>query len=188
VGSAWYAFLAPLGLNAIEGSEAALLVASTAARAGWRRALTAAAGGMVVLGAAGVALWFAYAAIPDAWIDYGAAAVIFAVGVHELWEGLEARGVPPHERAARGVWPAFVGVVTEGGEALVFTFAAGSSFGWSPAAVGGAVGFALPWTALGLLRRAARDVPAWKQEVAIGVVLVVAATSLAALRASGILH
>jgi len=183
----WYAFAAPLALNAIEGGEAALLLAASAARAGWRRALTAGAAGLATLALAGVVLYAVYAALPGSLLDYGVAAVIFALGAHEVYEGLAARGTPPHERPPGSAWPAYLGVVTEGGEALVYTFAVGSSFGWRPAAVGGTLGFFLPWLALTALRRVATRVPAWKQELGIGIVLMAAATSLAVLRATGTL-
>ncbi len=191
----WLAFGLPLGVNTIEGSEAALLLAASAARAGWRRAISVATLGVATLAPMGAVVFFLYQSLPDAFIDYGIAAVIFVLGALELREGLEERGKQPseeepskEEKSSERVWPAYVGVVLEGGEALIYTFAvASSSSSWLAATTGGLLGFGIPFLSLAALRRLAGGVPKWKQEIGIGLVLMTAAAMLVILRVAGLL-
>lgn len=85
---------------------------------------------------AGFALYFLYWFVPDEIIDYTFAAVIFLLGAYEVKEGLEERrrssqrfpeDLPDGERSSGPIWSAYVGIVLEGGEALIYTFAVASS-------------------------------------------------------------
>lgn len=181
-------------VTSIEGAEAALLLAASAARAGWRRAITAVALGLVTLLPVGVGLYFLYQYVPHDLIEYGVAAIIFLLGARELKEGLEERteytekGSSEKSESPSVTWPAYLGTILEGGEALLYTFVvAFSSLSWLPATVGGVIGFALPFVGLAALRRLAERIPAWKQEVGIGVVLMSAACILVILRVTGVL-
>lgn len=134
----WLGFALPLGLNAVEGTEAALLVAAGATRGGWRRALLAPAGALLALIPFAVGLYFLFQFIDSAYIDYGIAGLIFLLGANEVREGLgkreeKAKDHSGHEtRGGWGlVWPAFAGVFLEGGEAVLYTFGvAHGSAGW----------------------------------------------------------
>jgi uncharacterized membrane protein len=190
------AFILPLGLNAIEGSEAALLFAASATRSSYGWTTVAAALGLATLVPAGFVLYFLYRFVPDELIDYGVATVIFLLGAREVREGLEERRKSSEgssqERSKGGrssgpTWPVYVGMVLEGGEALLYTFAvASSSSSWLAATIGGALGFGLPFHGLTALRRLASRIPSWKQEIGIGLVLMGAAGTLLILRVVGL--
>ncbi len=190
----WLGFGLPLGLNAVEGSEAALLAAASAARGGWRRALLATLCASLALIPFAIGLYFLFRHVNGAYLDYGIAALIFLLGANEVREGLSERGekekAEEEKKDSRGwtaVWPAFAGVFLEGGEAVLYTFGvAHGSAGWVPAAIGGALGFALPWLMLKWLRAFVDRLPEWKVELAIGLVLMVAASTFGILRASGV--
>lgn len=96
-------------------------------------------------------------------------------------------GVQSRLGSYASVWPAYVGGVLESGEAVLYTFGvAHGSATWIPAAIGGAIGFALPWAGLAVLRGWVESKPEWLVELSIGVVLICAASTFGALRATGV--
>ncbi len=101
---------------------------------------------------------------------------------------MPARG--PLERLRRllgDAWPAYVGVVLETSEALLYSFAvASSSFALVPAVIGAGVGYSWPWTVLPLLRRVSERMAEWKQEAGIGLILMGVAASFGLLHALGV--
>jgi hypothetical protein len=85
------------------------------------------------------------------------------------------------------VWPAYVGTVLEGGEALLYSLGVGhGSASWLSAGIGGAAGFALPWIGLVGIRRLIEGQPEWRVEASIGAVLMSAATIFGVLRLTGV--
>lgn len=142
----------------------------------------------------GIGLYFLFKYVPGVYIDYTIAGIIFLLGVNEVREGLSEKNnreskedSDSKERGWKAVWPAYVGTVLEGGEAVLYTFAvAHGSGGWLSAVVGGAIGFFLPWAGLVWLRRWIESLPEWKVELSIGVVLMSAATIFALLRIFGV--
>jgi uncharacterized membrane protein len=119
---------------------------------------------------------------------------------HPAAAGIEAKAVQQPQNAptpswfARRlgswtpVWPAYVGGVLESSEAVLYTFGVSHGSG-SPlaSAVGGTIGFVMPWMALAALRRLIARVAEWKVELSIGIALMSAASLFAALRATGVL-
>lgn len=210
----------PLGLNSVEGTEAALLVAAAATRSTWRRAMVAALAGVATLVPIGAGLFFAFRYLPGQYIDYAIAVLIFSLGVREVIEGVRGRragegGGEEHpdggdaqasasaeprrqqnDSADRregsagswtAVWPGYVGMVLEGGEALLYAFGvAHGSASYVSAGIGGVVGFALPWVGLAPLRRVIDRLPEWKVELGIGLILMTAATIFGVLRTTGV--
>lgn len=86
-------------------------------------------------------------------------------------------------------WPAYVGVILETSEALLYSFAvANSSLGLLPAIIGAGVGYTWPWATLPLVRRVTQRVAEWKQEFVIGLVLVGVSTTFGILHAVGVFH
>ena len=84
-------------------------------------------------------------------------------------------------------WPAYVGVILETSEALLYTFAvASSSFSLVPAVIGAGAGFVWPWATLPLVRRVTERLPEWKQEATIGAILVAVAATFGVLHAIGV--
>lgn len=81
-------------------------------------------------------------------------------------------------------WPAYVGVILETSEALLYSFAiVNSKFAFVPAVLGAAFGFLWPWMTLPLVRRLTDAVAEWKQELTIGLVLVGVSTTFGLLHA-----
>ncbi|MDA8295720.1 MAG: peptidoglycan-binding protein [Actinomycetota bacterium] len=110
---------------------------------------------------------------------------------------LGAHRLPAHNHTPIGrlrallgdAWPAYVGVILETSEALLYSFAVGSSsFALLPALVGAGIGFAWPWSVIPLLRKLTASVAEWKQEAVIGAVLVSVAASFGLLHMVGVFH
>lgn len=188
------AFILPLVLDSVEGSEAALLVAASAVRGTWKRAAIAAVAAGVTLIPIGIGLYFLFQFVNGNFIDYAIAVVVFLLGANELREGLTSRGKKEDEtknKTAKGwkaVWPAYFGSILEGSEALLYTFAVAHGSGsWLSAAVGGGIGFALPWIGLKPLKRLVDKTPEWKVELSIGIVIMSAAAVFGILHVSGII-
>ena len=84
-------------------------------------------------------------------------------------------------------WPAYFGILLEGGEASLFTIGLGHGTGdWYAAAIGGGGGFIIPWLVLLALREWVQRQPEWAFQLVIGVVLASAATIFGLFRATGV--
>jgi hypothetical protein len=84
-------------------------------------------------------------------------------------------------------WPAYFGILLEGGEASLFTIGLGHGTGdWYAAAIGGGGGFIIPWLVLLGLRDWVEEQPEWAFELVIGIILASAATIFGLFRATGV--
>ncbi len=108
------------------------------------------------------------------------------LGSHDLEAG--PGGPLGTVRTAMGdAWPAYVGVMLESSEALLYSFAVtSSSFAFLPAVLGAGIGFSWPWTVLPLVRKATQRLPEWKQETGIGTILVGVAAAFGLLHMMGV--
>ena len=89
--------------------------------------------------------------------------------------------------AIKEAWPAYLGVVFEGGEAGLFTIGIAHGTGtYFAAAVAGGGAFAAPWVAYVFLRDWIQSWPNWLFELVIGIILASAATIFGLFRATGI--
>ena len=171
------------------------MVAASAARGSWKRAVIAALAAAVTLVPIGFGLYFLFRFVGGSYLDYIIAGIIFMLGINEVREGLSERSNSGKKNKDKGiatgwkaVWPAYVGGVLEGGEALLYTFAVGHGSGnWIAAIVGGGIGFVLPWAGLRWLRSWINRLPEWKVELWIGIILMSAATVFGTLHALGVL-
>lgn len=90
-------------------------------------------------------------------------------------------------KATGDAWPAYVGVILETSEALLYSFAVASSkFALMPAIIGAGVGYVWPWSVLPLIRKATQHVAEWKQEAVIGFILVSVAAAFGLLHMVGV--
>jgi hypothetical protein len=134
----------PFTMNTVEGTEASLFVAGHAqgrSRGGGRWACRAT--GLVgprTRKALAVALRERTDGVP-------------LLGTHQRPSG-PTGPLGMVRRATGAAWPAYVGVILETSEALLYSFAVASSkFAILPAIVGAGVGFAWPWSVLPLIRK-----------------------------------
>lgn len=87
----------------------------------------------------------------------------------------------------KDAWPAYFGVLLEGGEAGLFTMGVAHGTGsWYVSAIAGGAAFALPWALLVVLRSWIASWPKWLFELTIGAILVAASTIFGLFRATGI--
>lgn len=89
--------------------------------------------------------------------------------------------------AVKEAWPAYLGVVFEGGEAGLFTIGVAHGTGsYFTSAVAGGSAFAAPWVAFAFLKDWIQSWPNWLFELVIGIILASAATIFGLFRATGI--
>lgn len=87
----------------------------------------------------------------------------------------------------KDAWPAYLGIVLEGGEAGLFTIGVATGTGASyAAAIAGGAAFVAPWVAFAFLRGWIESWPKWVFELTIGAILAAAATIFGLFRATGI--
>ena len=201
----WIGFFLPLGLDSVEGSEAALLVAAAAKRGSWKKAVIAALAAVATLIPVGAGLYFLFKYVNASYLDYAIALIIFLLGANELREGIserfkkkggsssEAKDDAKQNSAGdpgwKAVWPAYFGVILESSEAMLYTFAVShGTASWQAATAGAAIGFILPWVGLSRLRKTVDRMPKWKVETTIGIVLMSAAAIFGILHVIGIIN
>ena len=163
------------GIGLLEGSEIGMIVLAAASRYRWRRAWLATFAGLATIAPIVLALYAFFTVLPAGITYLAAAAIIFALGVYFLYEGMQRRmgKADKREHIGIGLLGVYTAILIEECEASSIVMSIGAAaHSYTAALLGMAAGLVVPLAAIRSLKGIIDGIPEWALQSAVGTLMV----------------